>query len=149
LELFDKQGAGSAKPAEFTTEDRKLVAAAADFGAEMLRQALAQRQMHQVLFDAIGAALGASDSVAQTLRTSPAQERQRPPPQAVLDQLRESLSANPGSSLDASQTLQLAEAVRQLAVRHGEAAVRHCTRLIDNLRELLDSVSGTGRAGRE
>jgi two-component system, NtrC family, nitrogen regulation response regulator NtrX len=148
LELFDKQGDGSPKPVEFTAEDRKLAAAAADFGAEMLRQALAQRQMHQVLFDAIGAALGASESVAQTLRTNPAQERQRPPPQAVLDQLRESLSTNPGSTLDAGQTLQLAEAVRLLAVRHGETAVRHCTRLIHNLCELLDSVSGTGRSGR-
>ena len=34
----------------------------------MLRQALAERQTHQVLFDAVAAALGASDSVAESLR---------------------------------------------------------------------------------
>jgi two-component system nitrogen regulation response regulator NtrX len=60
LELFDKEGA-------FTEEDRHLVGAAADFGVEMLRQALAQRQTHQVLFDAVEAALGASESVVESL----------------------------------------------------------------------------------
>jgi len=44
--------------------------------------------------------------------------------------------------VDASETLQLAEAVRVLAVRHGEAAVRHCTRLISGVRDLLDSIRG-------
>ena len=60
-------GAGAVRQAarrSFTEADRRLVAAAADFGAEMLRQALAERQTHQVLFDAVGAALGASESVA-------------------------------------------------------------------------------------
>jgi hypothetical protein len=30
-----------------------------------------------------------------------------------------------------------------LAVRHGPAAVQHCTRLVESLRELLDTVTGT------
>jgi ActR/RegA family two-component response regulator len=149
LELFDKQGGGANRPAEFTTADRQLVAAAAGFGAEMLRQALAERQMHQVLFDAIGAALGASDSIAQTLRSVPAHEREKPPPANVLDKLRESLRASSVSGLEPSQTVELAEAVRVLAVRHGEAAVRHCARLIRDVGALLDALAGTGGPGRE
>jgi len=133
LELFDK-GEG------FTEEDRRLVAAAADFGVEMLRQALAERQTHQVLLDAVGAALGASESVAQSLRGRP----EEPPPAAVMDRLREGLSAAPAPAADAGETLRLAEAVRVLALRHGPAAVRHCTRLVEEVRALLDESTGTG-----
>src|SRR6185436_4061279 len=80
LELFDKQG--PAGPVPFTTEDRQFLSAAADLGAEMLRQALAHRQMHQVLLDAVGAALAASHSVASTLSIPHADQ---PAPPAVLD----------------------------------------------------------------
>jgi DNA-binding NarL/FixJ family response regulator len=140
LELFDKQGKdGSA----FTAEDQRLVGAAADFGAELLRHSLAQRQTHQVLLDAVAAALGASDSVAQSLRGSAAQRLEQPPPVAVMDRLREGLSATAGSTVGADESLRLAEAVRVLAVRHGPAAVQHCTRLVESLRELLDNVTGT------
>jgi ActR/RegA family two-component response regulator len=141
IELFDKQGPGGIA-ADFAPEDRRLVSAAADFGAEILRQALAERQMHQVLFDAIGAALGASDTVAETLQAGPIGQPDRPPPAAVLDQLRESLGVYAGLQVDASETLHLAEAVRVLAVRHGEDAVRHCTRLITSVGDLLDSIRG-------
>ncbi len=169
LELFDKQAAALEKgsgvvseshdsskegnsettpdpfsSAAFTVEDQRLAAAAADFGAEILRQALAERQMHQVLFDAVDAALGASDSVAQSLRRTPSERRDEPAPAAVLDRLREGLSANATAAMDAEETLRLAEAVRVLAVRHGQVAVRHCIRLVESLRELLDSVTGAG-----
>ena len=144
LELFDKQTSKNAAAAGFTSADQQLVAAAADFGAEMLRQALAQRQMHQLLFDAVGAALGASDSVAESLRRTPSDHRDEPPPAAVLDRLREGLSANTAAAVDADETLRLAEAVRVLAVRHGQAAVKHCIRLVESLRELLDNVAGAG-----
>ena len=144
LELFDKQASGSGSAAAFTVEDQRLAAAAADFGAEILRQALAERQMHQVLFDAVDAALGASDSVAQSLRRTPSERRDEPAPAAVLDRLREGLSANATAAMDAEETLRLAEAVRVLAVRHGQVAVRHCIRLVESLRELLDSVTGAG-----
>ncbi len=140
LELFDKQGKDGAA---FTDEDQRLVRAAADFGAELLRHALAQRQTHQVLLDAVAAALGASDSVAQSLRGSAAQRLEQPPPTAVMDRLREGLSATAGSPAAADESLRLAEAVRVLAVRHGPAAVQHCTRLVESLRELLDTVTGT------
>jgi ActR/RegA family two-component response regulator len=133
LELFDK-GDG------FTEDDRRLVAATAEFGAEMLRQALAERQTHQVLLDAVGAALGASESVAESLRSRP----EEPPPAAVMEQLREGLSTAPAPAADAGETLRLAEAVRVLALRHGPAAVRHCTRLVENIRALLDETTGTG-----
>src|SRR5262249_37303943 len=72
LELFDKPGSG------FTEDDRRLAAAVADFGAELLRHALAERQTQQTLFDAVAAALGASDSVAQTLQGTAAQRRDSP-----------------------------------------------------------------------
>ena len=52
LELFDKPAPCS------PTADRKLVAAAADVGADLLRQAFAERQTHRLLFDAVEAALG-------------------------------------------------------------------------------------------
>ncbi len=141
LELFDKQGT---EGDEFTAEDQRLVGAAADFGVEMLRQALAQRQMHRVLFDAVAAALGASESVAESLRGSSASQRlEQPPPAAVLEQLREGLSASPGAAVASEETVRLAEAIRVLAVRHGPAAVQHCIRLVLDLRQLLDTVTGT------
>jgi len=140
LELFDKHGNDGQG---FTTEDHHLLKAAADFSAEMLRQALAQRQTHRVLFDAIGAALGASDTVAQHLRGNAGQRLEQPPPVAVLDQLRAGLSATTAGTMSADDSLRLAEAIRVLAVRHGAPAVEHCIHLIDKLRQLLDSVTGT------
>jgi two-component system nitrogen regulation response regulator NtrX len=134
LELFDKADG-------FTSEDRRLVAAAADFGAEMLRQALAERQTHQVLLDAVGAALGASESVAESLRGLDVRRLEEPPPAAVMERLREGLSAAPAPAADADDTLRLAEAVRVLALRHGPAAVRHCTRLVEVVRALLDETT--------
>jgi hypothetical protein len=134
LELFDKPGG-------FTEDDQRLAEAVADFGAELLRHALAERQTHQTLFDAVAAALGATDSVAQSLQETTAGRRDSPPPAAVLRELREGLSANPTAAVGAEETLRLAEAVRVLALRHGPAAVRHCTRLVEDLRELLDSVT--------
>jgi two-component system nitrogen regulation response regulator NtrX len=146
LELFDKQAPGSGGAAAFTVEDKRLVAAAADFGAEMFRQALAERQMHQVLFAAVEAALGASNQVAQSLRHGPSELRDEPLPAVVLDRLRQGLRANPAATVNPEETLRLAEAVRALTVRHGPAAVQHCTQLIENLRELLDRVTGAGEA---
>ena len=100
--------------------------------------------MHQVLFDAIAAALGASDSVTETLRSSAGERREQPPPDVVLEQIRQGLSVQTGAPAVAAETTRLVEAVRVLAVRHGPAAVKHCALLIEGLRELLDSVTGTG-----
>jgi two-component system nitrogen regulation response regulator NtrX len=139
LELFDKQ----ARDGAFSEGDQRLVQAAADFGAEMLRQALTHRQTHQVLLDAVSAALGASDSMAQALRGTSSQRLEQPPPAAVLDQLRAGLDATAMvGNVSADDTLRLAEAVRVLAIRHGPPAVRHCITLVENLRNLLDAVTG-------
>ena len=103
LELFDKRsdvarpGDRAASEGGFTDADRQLAAAAADFGAEMLRQALAERQTQRVLFDAVEAALGASDSMAESLRGAVGSPDD-PPPAAVLDRLKDALSANSGRS---------------------------------------------------
>lgn len=145
FELFDKREPGG-KEVPFGPFDQRLVAAAADFGAEMIRQALAERQTNQVLLDAVAAALGASDSVAQSLRGNAEERLQQPPPAAVLDSLREGLSAAPTAAVDAGEALRLAEAVRELALRHGPAAVSHCVRLVESLRTLLDTVTATGEA---
>jgi ActR/RegA family two-component response regulator len=146
LELFDKQGQSARG---FTEADRALASAAADFGAEMLRQALSEQQTQRVLFDAIGAALEASDSVAQTLRGSEAERLQEPPPPLVMEKLREGLTSSAMAGPGADDSLRLMEAVRVLALRHGAAAVRHCTSLVESLRELLDSASGSGEVARE
>ena len=130
LELFDKP--------VFTDDDRRLVAAAADVGAELLRQALAERQTHQLLFDAVQAALTTSEQVSKSLDLSP----EGPPPAAVLDRLREGLSADANAVIDADSGLRLLEAVRALAVRHGPDAVAHCVTTVESLRKLLDKTTG-------
>ena len=128
LELIDKQG-----EAGFTAEDRELLRASAEFGGDLLRQALAERQTHRLLSDAVAAALRVSDEVSRTMTTA------GPGPDVVLEQLQSGL---PGP--DAATTIRLAEAIRVLAIRYGPSAVAHCLRLIEDLRKLLDEVSGTG-----
>jgi hypothetical protein len=60
-----------------------------------------------------------------------------------MDQLRAGLDASANAVVDAKTSLELAEAVRELAIRHGSAAVRHCVRLVHDVRQLLDETSGT------
>ena len=133
MELFDKQTGDI-----FTAEDRKTALAAADFGGEILRQALAERQNHQLLFDAIGTALGETERLTTLPKAS---SMDQPPPSAVMDRLREGLNSALGPTVDSDAALDLAEAVRVLAIRHGPAAVRHCVRVVQSLREMLDSVT--------
>ena len=123
LELFDKPGG-------FTEEDRRLVRAAAEVGGDLIRQAIAERGSHQLLFDAVGAALKASAGMQESLGAEPAP--------AAMESLREGLGSDANAVADADTTLKLIEAVRSLAVRHGSAAMDHCTKLVDDLRQLLD-----------
>ncbi len=132
LEMFDRPGG-------FTEEDSRLAGAPADFGAEMLRQALARRQTDRLLVDAVEAALRAGDAVSAALPASPGKPEE-PPPAEVLDRLRVGLRDPAGGAAAAEESVRLAEAVRALAVRHGPAALRHCTRLVEDLRGLLDSL---------
>lgn len=138
LELFDKASGN------FTEADRRLAAAAADFGADLLRHALAERQVHRVLFDAIEAAMGASEAVVQTLDSAESRPED-PPPSAVWQQLRQGLDDS-NAAWDGESTLRLAEAIRVLAVRHGSPAVQHCIQLVEGLRRLLDEMSGEMRS---
>ncbi|MGL6097768.1 MAG: response regulator [Fimbriiglobus sp.] len=136
IELFDK-------PA-FTDEDKRLVAAAAEIGAELLRQALAERQTHRLLFDAVDAALTASENVSRAMEYGTAAERpDSPAPQAVMDRLRQGMDADANAVIDSATALKLLESVRVLAVRHGPPAVEHCLKVVDGVRVLLDGVTGT------
>jgi hypothetical protein len=86
FELFDKKSPEGGLDVPFTAADLQVAAAAAEFGAELLRQALAERQTHSILLDAVAAALGASESVTESLRGTAAQRLEEPPPAPVLDQ---------------------------------------------------------------
>jgi two-component system, NtrC family, nitrogen regulation response regulator NtrX len=133
IELFDKH---NGQP--FSDEDRRHMATATDFGAELLRRALSERQTQRTLFNAVEAALHASDSLAAGATAEP----EAPPPPAVLDRLKEGLSKSGNSLMDADTSLRLAEGIRVLALRHGPAAVKHCVEMVDGLRRLLDEMTG-------
>jgi ActR/RegA family two-component response regulator len=141
VELFDKPGDG------FAESDRQLVTAAADFGGDVLRHALAERQTHRVLFEAIDVALRAGDSLSATLHGQPGERLLEPPSPAVMEQLSESLGGPGPQAVAADDALRLAEAVRTLALKHGPAAVRHCIRTVEGLRDLLDELGETEEAG--
>jgi ActR/RegA family two-component response regulator len=146
LELFDKHDtSGTLVP--FTDADRQLVRASVAFAAELLRQALAERHTHRVLFDAVGAALRAGDEVGEALHLPATASPSDPPPREVLEQLHAGLEAGAAGAIDAASTLRLAEAIRVLALRYGSRAVQHCTQLVEDLRRLLDEVAGAGEEG--
>jgi ActR/RegA family two-component response regulator len=130
VELFDKTGG-------FNADDQHVARAAADLGTELIRQAVGQKRTHQLLFDAVAAALKASDSMTPPLGTPDA--RDLPSPQ-VIEQLRAGLS-NHDNAASAELSLQLAEAIRVLAVRHGEPALQHCLTLVESVRALLDQAT--------
>jgi hypothetical protein len=135
LELFDRPGG-------FSEQDRQLVNAAAGFGGEVLRQALSERQTQRLLLDAVASALGASNLLSDTLTGSERQRLQEPPPAGVMQSLERGLASSSGP-VPPEEALRLAEAVRVLALRHGPEAVRHCINMVEGLRKLLDSASGT------
>jgi DNA-binding NarL/FixJ family response regulator len=134
VELFDKAAPG------FTDDDRRWLALAAEVGTDLLRHAVAERQTHRLLFDAVEAALAATASVAQAPLLSPIAET---PPADVMQRLKEGLGADTNSLADAETTLQLVEAVRALAMQHGPRAVEYCVRVVRDLHQLLDEVTGT------
>jgi ActR/RegA family two-component response regulator len=135
LELFDKPAPG------FSDDDRKLIAATAEVGADLIRRAVSESQTHRLLFDAVEAALAASTTVSRALADH---APEAPPPAAVMERLKQGLGADANAVVDAGTTLRLVEAVRCLAVRHGPPAVDHCVRMVNDLKRLLDDVTGTG-----
>jgi two-component system, NtrC family, nitrogen regulation response regulator NtrX len=130
LEMFDKP--------VFTEDDRRITAVAAELGSELLRQGLAEKQTHRLLFDAVATALKASEDVSTVL------QREESPLPAVMERLKVGLEQDATAILDSETSLKLLETVRGLALRHGPEAVRHCTRMIASVRELLDLQSGGG-----
>jgi two-component system, NtrC family, nitrogen regulation response regulator NtrX len=134
LELFDRPGG-------FRDEDRRLAAAAGEIGAELLRQALAERLARRTLFDAVAAALDATNQLVAEAGPPAGPPEKDSPPAAVLDRLRENLESARSPVVGGESALRLAEAVRELAVRHGPGAVEHCIRSIQSVRELLDGIS--------
>ena len=126
-ELFDKPGG-------FLPSDRRVVRAGVAVGAELLKQAFAERQNHRILFDAVDAALGASKSLETTLQhglESPA------PSSVALSSLRDNLQRQLGPGIDSDHVLQLLQAVRDLATAHGPAAIRHCLQIVESTASLL------------
>jgi alkylhydroperoxidase/carboxymuconolactone decarboxylase family protein YurZ len=59
-----------------------------------------------------------------------------------MEQLREGLRSASGTAAEAADSIELAEAIRVLAVSHGPPAVRHCIKLVESLRDLLDNAAG-------
>lgn len=133
IELFDKATPG------FAEDDKRLLASAAEVGADLLRQAIAERHTHKLLFDAVEAALSATALLSEALPAN----AESAPPHAVMEKLKAGLSADANAIADPETTLRLVEAVRSLAVRHGTSAVDHCVRVVNDLRKLLDEVTGT------
>ena len=89
IELFDKAGG-------FSAEDQQAARSAAALGTELMRQALGQRQTHQLLFDAVAAAMKASDQMLQGAVVKPETQ--------AIDQLRAGLA---NTSEDAETSLRL------------------------------------------
>ncbi|MBP3954662.1 response regulator [Gemmata sp. G18] len=134
VELFDKAAPG------FSDEDRRLVTSAAEVGTDLLRQAVAERQTHKLLFDAVDAALQATAHFSDAPMLS--SDAAVPLP-SVMARLREGLGADSNATAPPETTLRLVEAVRTLAVRHGPSAVEHCVKVVNDLRELLDEITGS------
>lgn len=128
LELFDR-------PDGFGAETLRLAVALAPLAADVLRQALAEREATRLLFDALTQARRFGEEVRQSLR---------PPESAPPDvraRLEATLGARSDAAIEAGSTLRLAEAIRSLAVEYGTGAVDHCTALVEGLRKLLDEVA--------
>ena len=98
-----------------------------------------------MLVGALAAALEASDRIASTFGaagTDGPSKTDEPPPAQVLDRLRQGLSAAAGDPALAQARVELAESIRVLGLKHGIPALRHCQRLVDDLRELLNGITG-------
>jgi DNA-binding response OmpR family regulator len=139
LELFDKDP----RPDEgFTRADQDLVASVKEFAVELLRHALAERQSFQVLATALASARRASQSMEQSLEGSHAAEQKSRVEQDICDHVRKQLAEATGPENYAA-SIRLAEGIRLLGLRHGSAALAHCTQLIEQVHQLLDRIAGT------
>lgn len=141
LELFDKRSeTGEIDPNGFSSADIRIVRDAGEFGAEMLRQFLSEKQTHQLLLEAVQAARKTSETVSSQMH-APGAALDVEEPEEVLDHIRHGLHST-GASADSEGSLRVAEAIRQLAVDHGPEALQYCQDLILRLHKFLNNVTG-------
>ncbi|MGL4554689.1 MAG: response regulator [Gemmataceae bacterium] len=128
IELFDRPGG-------FGDEAQRVAAALGPLAADVLRQALAERESSRLLLDALTQARDIGEEVREALRSP-----EVAPPE-VRARLEATLGARTDAAIEAGPTLRLAEAIRSLAVDYGPRAVEHCTALVEGVRSLLDTVA--------
>lgn len=136
IELFDKPGG-------FVPADKRAVRAGVAVGAELLRQAFAERQSQRILFDAVEAALGASDSLSASMQQGSETLPGQAPSAVALHSLRENLQKQLGPAVDSEDILRLLQTVRDLAIAHGPAAIKHCLQIIESTATFLSQVGAT------
>jgi len=141
VELFDRQGSAGAEP--FTDEDRQLIAAVAEFGSAVMRQALAEKQVHGMLMEAVAAALKASQHALAFSQKPTEPDSDQPPPAPVMEQLKQSLAQSIEEVVEPEKALQLAELVRVIARRHGKQATDFCIEMLQSVDRLLRTAGGT------
>ncbi len=107
IELFDK-------PSGYTSHDVELVRTAAEFGNELLKQAITDRQSSRLLVDALEAALNASERLGEHLsgENSTTDALPEDPLKAATEAIRRNLNQDRTSSIDAETTITLAETIR-------------------------------------
>ena len=115
IELFDK-------PHGFTADDKRVVRASTAIGTELLRQSFAERQSQRMLIETVQAALSAGDSLVQTMQGSEGAAATAPGVMA-MNSLRENLQQQLGPGGDSDDVLTLLQAVRELGLAHGPAAM--------------------------
>jgi hypothetical protein len=111
----------------------------------MLRQSVAESEAHRLLAAGLEAALEASTSITETLAQptgEPSPARAAPPPAPVLDRLRQGLHQAALTGRAGDQSLELAELIRELSVRHGPDALRHALDVLRSLDRLLRRATG-------
>jgi DNA-binding NarL/FixJ family response regulator len=147
VELFDKLDArGAIDASGFSSSDEHSAAQAIPLAAGLLGQAVAEKQTRDLLVEAVSAALDEAERLGRSLGPAESGTASEDPPQLVLDEVRRSLEQAGEDPLSTPAVIQLLEAVRALARRHGPAAIEHCTKLANDLRQLLDRQAG-GTAG--
>jgi DNA-binding NarL/FixJ family response regulator len=134
LELFDR------RDGPFTEDDRQLARLAAELAGEIVRHNLNSHEQHRLLFEAIETALQTTQRLADSGGSTYSRPEQ-PPPQEVMERIRQGLHSSADAVVDVAAAMELAEAIRKLAVRHGPNAVRHCTRIIQSVEHLIDALT--------
>ena len=120
--------------------------AAADFGAELLRQALAERQTQRMLFDAVEAALQASEQVSTGEPTCGPRDagRGKPPAGRAWTACEPDWTRTANAVVDAKTSLRAGRGGPRAGRPARAAAVRtHCVRLV---RERADAARRDGSA---